>query len=95
VKVDNAGALAANTGSASDTLTVKAASTTAFAEGKGVLIVRIQNMDTADAFAGLVTQANLARTDATTQNDNDAKIAELGNALRTALVNSGIAKGSA
>lgn len=52
-KVDNAGALAANTGSATDTLTVLAASTTAFVEGKGVLVIRIQNMDTADAIATL------------------------------------------
>lgn len=54
-KVDNAGVLAANTGSATDTLTIKAATTTAFVEGKGFLVVRIQNMDTADAVASIVS----------------------------------------
>lgn len=56
VKVQNAGALAANTGSATDVITVKAASTTAFSEGKGVLVICIQNMDDADAFATLTAQ---------------------------------------
>ena len=42
VKVQNTGALSVNTGSATDTLTVKAASTTAFAEGKGSLVIRIR-----------------------------------------------------
>lgn len=40
--INNAGALAANTGSATDTLTLKAASTTAHAEGKGIYMVRIR-----------------------------------------------------
>jgi len=55
-KVQNAGALAANTGSATATLTIKAASTTAFVEGKGVLVICIQNMDTADAVASLAAR---------------------------------------
>lgn len=57
-KVQNAGALAANTGAANATLTIKAASTTAFAEGKGVLVIAIQNMDTADAIASIVAEFN-------------------------------------
>lgn len=69
-------ATAANTGSATDTLSIVAASVTAFVEGSGCIQFEIQNMDTADAFAGLVTQANLARTDATTGNDNDADLAD-------------------
>lgn len=40
--VANAGALALNVGTATDTLTVKAASTTAFGEGSGTLMVRIR-----------------------------------------------------
>lgn len=48
---------AANTGSASDTISIESASVTAFAEGEGVLLIRIQNMDTADAIASLA--ANL------------------------------------
>ena len=42
VKVQNTGALTVNTGSATDTLTIKAASTTAFSEGKGSLVIRIR-----------------------------------------------------
>ena len=55
-KVDNAGALAANTGAAAATLKLTAASTTAFGEGKGIYTLVIQNMDTADAFAVLAAQ---------------------------------------
>lgn len=62
-KVQNAGALAANTGAANATLTVKAASTTAFLEGKGVLVIAIQNMDSADAIASLAARVNQARND--------------------------------
>ncbi len=43
---------AANTGTSTDTISVEvAASGTAFTAGAGVLLIRIQNMDTADAFA--------------------------------------------
>lgn len=52
----------ANTGAAGDTISVEASSTTAFAEGAGVLIVRVQNMDTADAVASLANLANGLRT---------------------------------
>lgn len=47
---------AANTGAANATVSVRAASTTAHAEGKGTLLIRVQNMDTADAFASLVDE---------------------------------------
>jgi len=44
----------ANTGTASDTFSVEmAASGTAFTAGAGTLLVTIQNMDTADAFASI------------------------------------------
>jgi len=47
---------AANTGSATDTFSVEAASVTAFAEGAGVYLALIQNMDTADAIASLIAR---------------------------------------
>lgn len=59
-KVQNAGALSVNTGSATDVITVKAASTTAFSEGKGQLVICIQNMDTADAFASILAKLKTA-----------------------------------
>lgn len=52
---------AANTGSSSDTISVEAASTTAFAEGSGYLLIKLQNMDVADAAAGIVTLVNELR----------------------------------
>lgn len=46
---------AANTGTASDALSIEmAASGTVFTAGAGYFVIRIQNMDTADAFASLV-----------------------------------------
>lgn len=45
---------AANTGSATDTFSVEAASVTAFVEGAGVYVVLIQNLDTADAISSIV-----------------------------------------
>ena len=46
---------AANTGSADATLSIEmAASGTVFTAGAGYFVIRIQNMDTADAFASLV-----------------------------------------
>jgi len=54
---------AANTGSAAATISVESSAVTAFVEGAGVLYIRIQNMDTADAFAALgadgITRAGL------------------------------------
>jgi len=67
---------AANTGSASDTISVEGSATTTFIEGSGCLLITMQNMDTADAFAGLVTQVNLLRADNITQNQNDSDLAQ-------------------
>lgn len=48
-----------NTGTASDTISVEvAASGTVFTGGSGVLLITIQNLDTADAFASLTNLAN-------------------------------------
>lgn len=45
---------AANTGSASDTISIEmAASGTVFTAGAGYFVIKIQNMDTADAFASI------------------------------------------
>lgn len=52
---------AANTGTAADTISVEAASVTAFVEGTGYLILKIQNMDTADAIASLSDKWNEVR----------------------------------
>jgi hypothetical protein len=52
-----------NTGSSSDTISVEASSVTAFAEGAVVLLIRIQNMDTADAIASLASKQNTHRTE--------------------------------
>lgn len=53
---------AANTGTAADTLSVEAASVTAFAEGEVVLLVCVQNMDTAGAVASLAAKTNALTT---------------------------------
>jgi len=52
---------AANTGSAAATISVEAASTTAFVEGSGVLLIKIQNMDTADNAAKTAELVNELR----------------------------------
>jgi hypothetical protein len=54
-----------NTGSAAATLSVTGSAVTAFVEGAGWLVLRIQNMDTADAFATLTAKSNTT-TDALT-----------------------------
>lgn len=55
---------AANTGSATDTLSVEvAASGTVFTAGSGVLLIKLQNMDTADAHASELARLNKLRTD--------------------------------
>ena len=52
---------AANTGTATDNVSIEAASTTAFVEGAGYVLIKIQNMDTANAHATFVReQAALA-----------------------------------
>jgi len=54
---------AANTGASNATLSVKvAASGTVFTAGEGVLLVKIQNMDTADAHASELRLLNALRT---------------------------------
>lgn len=53
---------AANTGAANATFTLTAGSTTAFAEGQGVLLITVQNMDTADAVASIARLQNAIRT---------------------------------
>ncbi|MGQ0557985.1 MAG: hypothetical protein ACT4OE_00100 [Sphingosinicella sp.] len=53
---------AANTGSASDTISIEASGVTAFVEGDGWLLINIQNMDTADAFASLADKWNEVRS---------------------------------
>lgn len=47
---------AANTGSNSATISVEASSVTTFVEGAFWLVVKIQNMDTADALASLIAE---------------------------------------
>lgn len=62
-EVAGAAITAANTGSASDTISVEASSTTAFAEGDGDIVITIQNMDVADAFASIADDLNKLVTD--------------------------------
>lgn len=52
---------AANTGSATDTISVEASSTTTFVEGAGTLLIKIQNMDTADNMAKTARLTNELR----------------------------------
>lgn len=59
--VAGAAVTAANTGASNATISVEAASVTAFSEGEGVLYIRIQNMDTADAFATLLSEATASK----------------------------------
>lgn len=53
---------AANTGSATDTITLTGSSVTTFTEGQGVILLEVQNMDTADAFAKSAVLDNALRT---------------------------------
>ena len=52
---------AANTGSSSATISVVSTSTTAFVEGEGYLLIKVQNMDTADAVASQTVLLNELR----------------------------------
>lgn len=63
VQVAGSAVTAANTGSATASISVEAASVTAFAEGQGVLLLKIQNMDEADAVASAVDQLTKAAAD--------------------------------
>lgn len=47
---------AANTGTATDTISIEGSSVTAFVEGSIVLLIKIQNMDTANAIASLIAE---------------------------------------
>lgn len=60
--VAGAAITAANTGSASATISVESASVTAFVEGAGVLLLKVQNMDTADMAASIADKWNEVRT---------------------------------
>ncbi len=62
--VAGAAITAANTGSASATISIEAASTTAFVEGAGYVLLKIQNMDTADAIASLARLQDQIRSTA-------------------------------
>ena len=53
---------AANTGTSSDTISIAATSVTRFSEGRGVIFIRVQNMDTADAFASTTALLNAVRS---------------------------------
>lgn len=53
---------ALNTGTSSDTISVESSSVTAFVEGTGYLLLRMQNMDIADAFAGILAN-NITQTE--------------------------------
>lgn len=49
---------AANTGTSTDTISVEASSVTTFVEGAGYLLIKLQNMDTTDAFASIASILN-------------------------------------
>jgi len=54
---------AANTGSATDAISIElAASGTAFTAGEGHFVLKVQNLDTADAFASLAALPNMTST---------------------------------
>jgi len=72
--VAGAAVTAANTGTAADTLSIEAASVTAFAEGAGMLLVTLQNMDTADAVASLAAQHTKMTADTLAMKKNDNAI---------------------
>lgn len=54
-KIAGSAITAANTGAADATVSIEAASVTAFVEGTVMVQIHMQNMDTADAFATLLT----------------------------------------
>lgn len=54
---------AANTGSATDTITLTGSSVTTFVEGSGSIILTIQNMDTVNAISSEAAQLALIKTD--------------------------------
>lgn len=58
VQVAGSAVTANNVGTAADTISIEASSVTAFAEGAVVALIRIQNMDTADAVASFADHVN-------------------------------------
>lgn len=77
----------ANTGSASATISIEVAEGgTTHDAGSGAFVLRIQNMDTADAFAELALLGNALVVDS-------AANTTLANELRTSLVNKGLIAG--
>lgn len=60
-QASSAAITAANTGSATDPITVTASSVTAFVEGGFMLYLELYNMDTCDAIAALANQVNNLR----------------------------------
>ena len=52
-----------NTGSATDTISIEASSTTTFIEGNGYFVIKLQNMDVADAVASIADDYNKLLTD--------------------------------
>ena len=57
-KVAGTAVTAANTFSASDTISLEAASTTTFIEGSGWVVLGVTNLDTVNAFASIVAKQN-------------------------------------
>lgn len=53
---------AANTGTAAQTFSIVGSAVTAFVEGSGYIVVRVQNMDTANAIASLAAKVNALQT---------------------------------
>lgn len=62
-KVAGTAVSAGNTGAANGTISLTASAVTAFVEGAGTFVVRLQNMDTADAIASLIDQVTKAAAD--------------------------------
>ena len=62
VKVAGAAVTGDNTFSATDTLSLEAASTTTFIEGTGWVVIGLQNMDVADAISSIADKYNELRT---------------------------------
>lgn len=51
-----------NTGTATDTISIEASSTTTFVEGDGMFVIRIQNTDVSDALTALENAINSGET---------------------------------
>ena len=86
----------ANTGSAAEAFSIEVANGgTQFTAGSGYFLVRVQNMDTADAVASLTAQHAKHNLAVTALKNGLAKGLELVNAIRLGLVTLGIIKGGA